>query len=108
MKNYRYVGDVSRDKKKLPDAKSNKKGVTKRTSLVLLQDKNVTKRNKCFKTLLHAKSDISRNEHLRTFLHGKSDIKTATSMKNSSTASSSSPCPSSSEAMIPKSISHGP
>ena len=99
---------VARYKKKPRDAKSNKKGATKRISLVLLQDKSDTKWNKCFKTLLHAKSDISRNEHLRTFLHSKSDIKTATSMKNSATASSSSPCPSSPEAMIPKSISHGP
>ena len=64
------------DKKKPPDAKSNKKGATKHTFLALLQDKSDTKWNKCFKTLLHAKSDIMRNEHLRTFLHGKSAIKT--------------------------------
>ena len=99
---------IERYKKKPRDAKSNKKGATKRISLVLLHGKNDIKRIKCFKTLLHAKSDISRNEHLRIFLHGKSEIKTATSMKNSATASSSSPCPSSLEAMIPKSISHGP
>ncbi|XP_045090331.1 uncharacterized protein [Aegilops tauschii subsp. strangulata] len=79
---------VKHDKKKPPDAKSNKKGETKRICLVLL-DKNDTKWNKCLKTLLHAKGDITRNEHLKTFLHGKSDIKTTTMMKNSATASSS-------------------
>ena len=68
------------DKKKPLDVKSNKKGETKRICLVL-HDKNNT---------------------------GKSDIKTATMMKKSATASSSSPCPSSPEAMIPKNISHGP
>ena len=97
---------VARYKKKPPDAKSNKKGATKRTFLALLQDKSDTKWNKCFKTLLHAKSDIMRNEHLRTF-QGKSDITTAIKMKNSATASSSSPCQSSPEAMIPKNISLG-
>ena len=97
---------VARYKKKTPDAKSNKKGATKRTFLALLQDKRDTKWNKCFKTLLHAKSDITRNEHLRTF-QGKSDITTAIKMKNSATASSSSPCQSSTEAMFPKNISLG-
>ena len=96
----------ARYKKKPPDAKNNKKGATKRTFLALLQDKSDTKWNKCFKTLLHAKSDIMRNEHLRTF-RDKSDITTAIKMKNSATASSSSPCQSSPEAMIPKNISLG-
>ena len=97
---------IARYKRKPPDAKNNKKGATKRTFLALLQDKSDTKWNKCFKTLLHAKSNIMRNEHLRTF-QGKSDITTAIKMKNSATASSSSPCQSSPEAMIPKNISLG-
>ena len=81
-----------RYKKRSRIVKNNKKGATKRIFLVLLQDKKNTKWNKYFKTPLH----------------GKSDIKTATMMKNSATASSSSPCPSFPEAMIPKNISHGP
>ena len=97
---------VARYKKKPQDAKSNKKGAIKRTFLALLQDKRDTKWNKFFKTLLHAKSDITKNEHLRTF-QGKSDMTTTIKMKHSATARSSSPCQSSSEAMIPKNISLG-
>ena len=99
---------VKHDKKKPLDLKSNKKEETEGIFLVLLHDKNVTKWNKCFKTLLHAKSDNLRNEHSRTSLHSKGNIKTATMMKNSATESSSSPSPSSLEATISKSISHGP
>ncbi|XP_073363152.1 uncharacterized protein [Aegilops tauschii subsp. strangulata] len=62
---------VARYKKKSRIAKNNKKGGTSSIFLVLLHGKNDTKRIKCFKTLLH----------------GKSDIKTATLMKNSTTAS---------------------
>ena len=97
-----------RYKKKPRIAKSNKKGGIKHIFLVLLHDKNDTKRIKSSKTLLHAKSDKLRSDHSRTFQHDKGIIKTTTMMKNSTTASSSSPCPSSPEAMIPKSISHGP
>ena len=97
---------IGRSKKKPRIAKNNKKGATKCTFLALLQDKSDTKWNKCFKTLLHAKSDIMRNEHLRTF-QGKRNITTAIKMKNSATASSSSPCQSSPKAMIPKNISLG-
>ena len=99
---------VGRSKKKPRIAKNNKKGATKRLFLAPLHDTNDTKWTKCFKTLSHAKSDILRNEYSRTFHHGKSDINNATMMKNFATASSSSPCPSSSEAMIPKDTSHGP
>ena len=94
------------NKKKHPDAKSNKKGAIKRTFLALLQDKSDTKWNKCFKTLLHAKSDIMRNEHSRTF-QGKSDIATAIKMKSNAMENSNSQCPSSMEAMIRKNTSHG-
>ena len=44
-------------------------------------------KSKWIMDFLHAKSDISRNEHLRILLHDKSKIKTATSTKNSATAS---------------------
>jgi hypothetical protein len=98
---------VEHDKKKPPDVKSNKNGKTERICLVLLHAKSAITKNVKLTTLPHVKSDVKWIECVKTLPHTKSDIKTATMMKNSATASSSSPCPSSPEAMIPKNISHG-
>ena len=99
---------VGRSKKRPRIMKNNKKGATKHVFFILLHDKSDTKWNKFFMTLLCAKSDNMMNEHSRTSLHDKGYITTVTMMKNYATESSSSPCPSSPEATIPKSITHGP
>ena len=55
----------------------------------------------------HRVKQIERSMRMTIHHHGKSDITNGDMMRNNVSASSSSPCPSSTAATIPKNISHG-
>jgi hypothetical protein len=96
--------DVLEKKKKKHYARTSKMDDIKHHKLLNKLDKNhkFAKSNKTM-GILHAKSNLR-----LTILHVKGIITPdPNTMKSNAMASSSSPCPSSPEAMIPKSIFHG-